>query len=307
MGRIDFDGDWRSNNNWDNLPSAGIAPFLYYDVSETLTHWFIHYHTFHPRDWDNVFFGTCAPFGDCHENDTENLLVMVQKDGSTFGRFRMLETRAHFDFYQYALPNDGVSAGNGSSAEDLDNDAERGFSLFTDTSVGVTEPRPAVYVESKGHGMCDWWDNNGPYCTHSDDAVPGGDGVMYFPSETITPIVPPDPSGGDWHNFKSAYRLISLFEDVWVLRSCLGDGKTFDAPFTYAGVNGNANSSIGGAMDGDDYSSDAATAWWAQSDDSNNLEAGVWTFDPAATVVRQLSFNETVSQTYVYNPFFGLQ
>lgn len=198
MGRIDFDGDFRSNNNWDDLPAAGIAPYVYYDVLETATHWFIQYHTFHPRDWDNAFFGTCGPDPDCHENDTENMLVMVQKDGSTYGRFRVLETRAHNDFYEYALPNDGVSDGTGASADDLDDDAERGFSLFTDTSVGITDPRPAVYVESKGHGICDWWDNNGPYCTHSDDTVPGGDGIYYYPDASATPTVPPNPTGGNF-------------------------------------------------------------------------------------------------------------
>ena len=308
IGKVNYDGDWRSNNNWDNLPSAGIAPYLYYDVLETATHWFIHYHTFHPRDWDNVFFGTCAPASDCHENDTENLLVVVQKDGSTYGRFRVLETRAHNDFYQYALANDGVSNGTGPDADDLDNDPERGFSLFVDTSVGVNDPRPAIYIESKGHGICDWWDNNGPFCSHPDDMVgsSGNDGVMYYPSDTATPSVPPDPSGGQWFNFKSPYNLISIWDDVWVLRSCLGNGKTFDIPFTYPGVTGNGSPFIGQAMDGDDHAADAATAWWAQSDSNNNLAAGDWTFDPAGTVLRQLTLTETVDRTYLFNPFVGI-
>ncbi len=306
IGKIDYDGDWRSNNNWDNLPSAGIAPYVYYDVLETATHWFIQYHTFHPRDWNNAFFGTCGPDPDCHENDTENLLVMVQKDGSPYGRFRMLQTRAHNDFYQYALAGDGVGNGVGPDADDLDNDAERGFTLFTDTSVGITDPRPAVYVESKGHGICDWWDNNGPSCTHADDTVPGGDGVMYYPSATATPAVPPNPEGGQWSDFKSPYNLISLWDDVWVLRSCLGNGMTFDGPFSYGGVSGNGSASIGQAMDGDDHADDAATAWWAQSDDNNHLAPGDWTFDPAVTVIRQLTFAEGVDATYSYNPFFGI-
>jgi hypothetical protein len=306
IGKIDYDGDWRSNNNWDNLPSAGIAPYLYYDVLETGTHWFIHYHTYHPRDWNNAFFGTCGPDPDCHENDTENILVMVQRDGSAYGRFRMLQTRAHEDFYQYALANDGVSDGVGTGADNLDNDAERGFTLFTDTSVGITEPRPAVYIESKAHAICDWWDNNGPVCSHPDDTVPGGDGVMYYPSATAMPSVPANPEGGQWYDFKSAYNLISLWDDVWVLRSCLGNGLTFDVPFTYADVAGNGGASIGKAMDGDDYGDDAATAWWAQSDDDNNLSPGDWTFDPAVTVIRQLSFAEAVDATYSYNPFFGV-
>jgi len=308
IGKVNYDGDWRSNNNWNNLPSQGIAPYIYYNVLETTTHWFIHYHTYHPRDWDNVFFGTCAPAGDCHENDTENILIVVQKDGSTYGRFRVLETRAHNDFYQYALASDGIGNGSGSSAEDIDNDAERGFTLFTDTSVGVNDPRPAVYIESKGHGICDWWDNNGPFCNHPDDQVGtgGNDGVMYYPNQAVTPSVPPNPEGGQWFNFKSPYNLISIWDDVWVLRSCIGNNLTFDIPFSYPGVSGNGSTSIGEAMDGDDHSDDAATMWWAQRDDSNNLPPGDWTFDPAGTVVNQLTFAEPVDTGYQYNPFLGI-
>lgn len=92
-----------------------------------------------------------------------------------------------------------------------------------------------------------------------------------------------------------------------MLRSCLGDNMTFDIPFTYAGVAGNGSPSIGKAMDGDDYADDAATAWWAQSDDSNNLAAGDWTIDPADTVLRQLTFSESVDRTYSFNPFLGIQ
>ncbi len=309
IGKINYDNDWRSNNNWNNLPDAGIAPYLYYDVLETSTHWFIHYHTFHPRDWDNVFFGTCGPDPDCHENDTEDLMVMVQKDGTTYGRFRVLETEAHGNFYEYAVANDGVGNGVGADADDLDNDPERGFSLFTDTSVGVNDPRPAIYIEAKGHGICDWWDNNGPVCAHADDKVgtSGNDGVMYYPSETATPSPPPDPSGGQWYNFKSPYNLISLWDDVWVLRSCLGNNMTFDAPFIYPGVAGNGSAYIGGAMDGDDYADDAGTAWWAQSDGDNNLAAGDWTIDPARTVLRQLTFSEAVDVSYQFNPFLGIR
>jgi hypothetical protein len=307
IGRVDYDNDWRGNDNWDNLPSAGIAPYLYYDVLETSTHWFIHYHTFHPRDWDDVFFGTCGPFSDCHENDTENLFMMIQKDGSTYGRFRVMETEAHTSFYQYALANDGVSNGSGPDADDLDNDAERGFSLFADTSVGVTDPRPAIYIESKGHGICDWWDNNGPYCIHPDDMVgaSGNDGVMYYPSATAVPTVPSNPKGGQWYNFKYPYELISMWDDVWVLRSCLGNGMTFDSPFTYPGVSGNGSPYIGGAMDGDDYAADAGTAWWAQA--HGNLAPGDWTMDPASTVLRQLTFAETVDRNYNFNPFLGIR
>jgi hypothetical protein len=79
---------------------------------------------------------------------------------------------------------------------------------------------------------------------------------------------------------------------------------SFDEPFTYPGVSGNGSPFIGGAMDGDDYAADAATAWWAQA--QGNLARGDWTMDPAGTVLRQLTFAESVDRNYVFNPFFGI-
>ena len=98
---------------------------------------------------------------------------------------------------------------------------------------------------------------------------------------------------------------MAIWDDVWVLRSCLGNGMTFDSPFTYPGVSGNGSPYIGGAMDGDDYAADAATAWWAQA--HGNLAPGDWTMDPASTVLRQLTFAETVDRNYIFNPFFDIR
>ena len=304
IGKVNYDGDWKGNNNWNNLPSTSIPPYLYYNVIETSTHWFIYYHTFHPRDWNNIFFGTCAPGSDCHENDTENLMVMVRKDGSTYGEFRLLQTQAHGEFYQYALAGSGVT----NDIDDLDNDGERGFTLFTDSSVGITDPRVAVYIESKGHGVCEWWDNNGPFCIHPNDMVgtSSNDGVMYYPNASATPQEPADPEGGNWFEHKSPYRLISSWEDMWPLRSCIGDGKLNDGTTTYPGVSGNGIPEIGKALDGDDHADDAATAWWLQTDGDSHINPGDWAIRPAETVEVQLNFSEPVSTNYLYNPYIGI-
>src|SRR5678815_5053534 len=50
---FDFDGDWRGDNNWNNAGKKDFAlkADIYYSVSETSTHYFIHYGVFHPRDY----------------------------------------------------------------------------------------------------------------------------------------------------------------------------------------------------------------------------------------------------------------
>src|SRR6185369_14236438 len=50
---FDFDGDWRGDNNWNNSANLDfpLKAHIYYSVSETATHYFIHYAVFHPRDY----------------------------------------------------------------------------------------------------------------------------------------------------------------------------------------------------------------------------------------------------------------
>ena len=39
--RFDYDGDWRGDNNWENLENYPQNPSAYFSVRETLTHYFI--------------------------------------------------------------------------------------------------------------------------------------------------------------------------------------------------------------------------------------------------------------------------
>ncbi len=50
---FDFDGDWAGDNNWKNAADARfpLKAYVYYAVSETPTHYLIHYAAFHPRDY----------------------------------------------------------------------------------------------------------------------------------------------------------------------------------------------------------------------------------------------------------------
>jgi hypothetical protein len=50
---FDFDGDWKGDNNWRNLDdrSFPLRAYIYYSVTETETHYLVHYAFFHPRDY----------------------------------------------------------------------------------------------------------------------------------------------------------------------------------------------------------------------------------------------------------------
>lgn len=129
--RVDFDGDWIGNNNWENQPTGGLAAHVYYSVIETETHWFIFYSLFHPRDYEPF----CLPIL-CHENDMESVHLVIVKDGSQMGRLLAMQTLAHGLIYLYA-------------ADPL----LRGGFLPLMGQVLFEDGHPIVYVETYGHGI----------------------------------------------------------------------------------------------------------------------------------------------------------
>lgn len=72
--RVDFDGDWNPENNWDHLEKFPRPRTVYWDVTESETRYFITYAFFFPRDYADWCF-----FMHCHENDFEGMRVVVKK------------------------------------------------------------------------------------------------------------------------------------------------------------------------------------------------------------------------------------
>jgi hypothetical protein len=137
--RVDFDGTLRGDDNWETFSRFELPPVVYYAVLETKSHWFLSYHLFHPRDWEPVRLGV----HDTHENDGENLQVVVDKAS---GRPVLLFAQAHY--FGHAFWNDGAGFADGEEAR------EGPLLLFDDA--GRLDPagrRAGVFVEPRGHGI----------------------------------------------------------------------------------------------------------------------------------------------------------
>lgn len=211
---INFDGDWVATNNWDNIASSYYEPtaHCYYSVTETSTHWFILYAFFHPRDWTDIFF----LYGiDEHENDLEGVLLVVTRDGSTYGDLQAAVTVYHSDFYSY-LESGSYFEENYESADGT---------LIMETYNG--ELHPVVAQESKGHGLKAY-----------PDIDIDGDGVIYYPSMNDIAEAPSDNYDTD-----VKYKLVDIFEDggLWDQRY---NTSLFESPtggFLSSEGDGNAN------------------------------------------------------------------
>lgn len=188
IARFDYDGDWRGNNNWNNLGSYAVPASVYYAVIETETHYFLHYANFHPRDWSEA----CSDLN-CHENDMEGVMLVIKKDGTTYGAFQLMITVAHTNFYSYKDYASSLSNAVTSDRETIDGDVQ----FWSGT-------HPYVYIEAKGHGDygAERWETNG---------FPGGDGVVYYPRG-----IAESPSSGNDRDVSYALRSMN---ELWNRRT----------------------------------------------------------------------------------------
>jgi len=125
---FNYDGDWRGDNNWENLENYPQVPSAYFSVRETLTHYFIEYDFYYPRDDGPVSL-------EKHENDLEGCILVIRKDASEFGTLQLMETQAHNHWYQYS--NDSaITAGS-------DN---------IDGGILLDGHKPTVYLSANGIG-----------------------------------------------------------------------------------------------------------------------------------------------------------
>ena len=219
ISNIDFDGDLVGNNNWENFDRYRLKPTIYYAVLETDTHYFITYHLFHPRDWSHFSFWV----NDTHENDGENLQVVVRKSD---GRVVLLWTQAHYNCEVYANPESGIESAEIKIAGNFQTVDDRG------------EPNPAgrhvaVFVESQGHGIYGALDSNSEVVLDNEGnySFEQGSGILFRPARPGEDVAEPETFSGD-----CAYQLDSIVLKLWPLLvggELTGDGDLLDGSFPY--------------------------------------------------------------------------
>jgi hypothetical protein len=149
---------WNSWDKWDNLGGGGndLRGYVYTDVSESPTHWFLYYMMYHPRDWS-------AGGEQEHENDAEGILLFVRKDGTQFGRLEGMLTQAHGPMIPFSADLNTVVPRTPGRNETVQWESYGGWS------------RPRTYQEAEGHGLLGCG-HPGTKCDKGDE-----DGIRYVP------------------------------------------------------------------------------------------------------------------------------
>jgi hypothetical protein len=302
--RFDFDGDWKGDNNWENADSqkASFLPYIYYAVSETQTHYFIHYAVFHPRDVKGgdkkgallsellregaKAGGKYDPTGLldeavlAHENDMEGCLVVVAKDGANLDEARVVfvETLSHNRFLKFAP----VESDN------------KDFAKFTQQGQFVR-----LFIEPKGHGI---------EALREENRKEGRKLLPYALGQKATSPTRENEDG-------AAYELLPLSTTLWP-RAQKGVGETFGEVKDYGtfkiqvpAANGKTATrslkvgSIGAAFNGKEGMPNAARPPWGWFDAADKGQpAGFWFFTPAETVKRHFKLDDKFSLVYLRHP-----
>ena len=301
--RFDFDGDWRGDNNWEHAddPRFPLKAYVYYAVSETATHYFIHYAVFHPRDYKGGGLrgpllseairegvrrgGKFDPTGLsgeavlAHENDMEGCLVVVSK--GTPQKVVLVETVSHDRFLKY-VPEGGPVTG-----------FER---------VLLEGDRPRLYIEPKGHGIS------------ADGAATNQSARQARLTYHFTGAAgnPEEASDG-----RVGYELLPLLSTLWP-RARKGVNETYGSARSYRldGVSvlraGKAvalrvNLNAGNAFLGKVGAPNMARPPWGWFDrNEKERPPGAWFFDPAGTVKHHFRLGDEFATAYLHAPFLGV-
>ncbi len=306
---FDFDGDWLGNNNWRNTDNVKfpLRAYVYYSVSETQTHYFIHYAVFHPRDYkggerkglilseiiregvkrasDGNPTGLMADATAAHENDMEGALVVAAKSGNDPDNAKVVfvETLYHNTFRLYAQTE---SRSNVSGVFRTDGQ------------------RVLLYIEPKGHGI---------QAYSSDERQSSGKGVIIYKYGAKAGD-PDKRSAGPVD-----YELLPIETTLWQKARAAAKNLTFGTFRDYGEITinvvqskggvaakkvkvGNLASAFLGGMGGINM---ARPPWGWFDKDKREDPLGLWFFDPAKIVKRDFALGETFSTAYVSPPFWA--
>lgn len=235
--KLDSDGNWDLSNNkdWLTQTATSLIPAVYYNVTETRTHYFINYLLYFP--WVNH-----SSSGYAHGNGTNGYLVTVEKTRGeqaerpitlhSYWRENQAEENQAFVTTESGI----IAAGLGASDWSVHKEYAQA-DLFADG-------RFKAYVTAQTHRACLWgWNQTGGLspCEWPNEVQNGNKLVFAYKGGSPTPY---QKVGGAWPKDMSeitgtpeslGYALIPALSNLWPRRFEAGPNELFQvgSTFTY--------------------------------------------------------------------------
>lgn len=236
MTSFEFDGNWKALDNYDNVKKAtSIKSWVYYDVVETKSHYFIRYAFYWPVRWG--IGGGADAFG----NDVSGATVVVAKHPTE----RPIAVETYFlsgtneEIRAYVTEESGIVDDKGN--------AYYGVNWSFPESTLFPAGHYLAYLTAQSHESCLW--NHTVQESLLDQRCQINDGIK----STLTTVryVYEDGTAGTINKGETgfpatldgvAYGLKSLLADWWVRRGHVSNDTIFTNTYTYeapAGQMGN--------------------------------------------------------------------
>lgn len=294
--RIDFDGDLSPANNLEATTGAGYG-YSYYDVAETVSHFFLTYLYYYP--------GSHPRSGITYEHDVVMAQLVVQKrDDDPLGRLRSFSTFYHENLNVWLL--DSYPDGEGVSGGDEGTDGW----LSADLLEGGRHP--SIFVESGRHAVC--LPNQD---TLSGPCAPSGGATAPFEEETIGLVYRVAEAAlryGDAEDTELTYSLRNFVEEFWALRNrTSGPDAVFGGGYNYSPpavsdeeLRPGEGEVFPTALNSDDATGSFGDLPFIYNATGDREDEGVWFADPAWGALEIFNFTESFSVEYCFNPYLNI-
>lgn len=234
--KFDSDGDWDGGNNkaWLQKDAESIIPALYYNVTETRSHFLIHYMMYFP--WMNAASGI-------YEGGANGILVTVRKNGPDGAEAPISVTtyykdRTNEEMLTYATTESGlVTSGQSAGFYNIENTYDQA-TLFPD---GHFE----LLVTQGDHHVCAWVDEDNTIFCQLNSGIKAGMTKLSFKYTNGSPT--PVLKAGGWPLTNDdvmgepdwlGVALIPIQSTYWPRRTSYGAGGTYDNSFVYKADSG---------------------------------------------------------------------
>ncbi len=326
LAPYDFDGAWQGERKraaWRAKKDL-LQGTLYWNVTETKSHYFVTYAHYHPFDYDQSSVEAVI-----RENGMAGAQVIVAKDGAHAG-WLAVEVYVGDQFWSFTVDGKGITARPG---------AEGGINEFKGVMPAewlIDDARYQSFIPFGTHESCVWGRRSAALDLHCMQTNAGAfyqsSGLHYVPGDDASgdiPVAAPTaceegcPAPGE-HCVNGActafrYGMRSLAAELWIRRhefARYGETIWSGTPLVYEPLPADQRRPGAGmrfplAFAGAPDNSPGQPPWaWDDRDDSE-VARGQWFLDPAYSLNRHLKPAEgdrwsTTAQDYCWNIYLGI-